>query len=40
LPSLQIHTTSHFQVELEKTRPGVGGHAVVSRCPEHCTIQP
>ena len=39
-PSLHIHTLPLFQLELEKRRLRVGGHALVSRCPEHWTIQP
>ena len=34
-PSLHIHTPRLFQVELEKRQLGVGGNALVARCPEH-----
>jgi len=37
------HTSPRFQVELKKdgwARSGVGGHALVSGCPEHWTVQP
>jgi len=38
---LYINTPSLFQVELEKDGyRGVGGHALVSGCQEHWTIQP
>ena len=37
-PSLHIHTTSLFQMD-GKRRLGSGGHASVSGCPEHWTIQ-
>jgi len=38
-PSLHIHTLPLFQLELRKTV-GSGGHALVSGCKEHWTIQP
>jgi len=37
-PSFHIHTPPLFQVDLEKTIV-VRGHALVSGCPEHWTIQ-
>jgi len=40
MPSLQIYAPSRFQVEMEKRRLGAGGHALVSGCPQYCTIQP
>jgi len=36
--SLHVHTPPLFQVELVKRWLGVGGHALVSGCPEHWTI--
>jgi len=33
-PILHIHTPPVFQVELGKRQLGVGGHALVSRCPD------
>jgi len=39
MPSLHIHTPP-LPGETGKRWLGVGGHALVSGCPEHWTIQP
>ena len=38
--SLHVNTPPLFQVNWEKTAGSIGGHALVSGCPEHCTILP